>query len=605
MTIGFRTRAPLAMRRRCRGGGLMRRDTLSAIAIMVLLSARLVGAQACPGDCDGDGDVSINELIIGVNIALGAQPVTACAAMDSNADGTVTVNELIRAVSMALNGCPAPTVTPTPAATATKTATSTALPATETPAATPRARLCDLPGSIQMTDNGVVVVPGGLGSAPDFRFMQLPVGFCAHYFANVGNTRQLRFAPGGELFVASPTTPTTGGGHGGRAAIVGSRRRRPRRLRRRTPSRSSAALAGFVDAGADVHQRLPLLPERHQDHARAVCAGRSRTVRSERAGGRHHVLLFDRCIGRRRSTPPTTAPSTSPTAATRARRAIRRGRSTAAFASSTARPTARRSPRGSATRSRCAAARPQPLLRRRARARTTPPPTAGARNWCAIRQGDDWGFPCCATKDVPYVDILPVPDCSGVAADNDSFIIGDTPFDVDFETGKWPAPWNHRAYLPLHGVAGAWEGARVVAIAMDPVNRRAGRRLHAAGRPSGVGSRFRRRLGRRHARRTAGRPTSRSRPTAGCSSATTTPATSSGSRHSIWSLRRRLEPVRRRRVTPSAGCQQKLPPEGAAFVKLDARDSLSCTSLHSVLGDAQNPALARGLLIPGARGANR
>ena len=77
---------------------------------------------------------------------------------------------------------------------------------------------CQLPGSLQFTRDGKVEVPGANTAA--LEFLSLPNGFCAHYFANVGNTRQLRFAPGGELFVASPTTPTTGGGQGGRAAIV-------------------------------------------------------------------------------------------------------------------------------------------------------------------------------------------------------------------------------------------------------------------------------------------------------------------------------------------------------------------------------------------------
>src|SRR5262245_13440334 len=78
---------------------------------------------------------------------------------------------------------------------------------------------CKLPGSVQFTQNGTVVVPGG-NSPVDLSFLHLPAGFCAHYFATVGNTRQLRFAPGGELFVASPTGLTTGGGPGGQNAIV-------------------------------------------------------------------------------------------------------------------------------------------------------------------------------------------------------------------------------------------------------------------------------------------------------------------------------------------------------------------------------------------------
>src|SRR5207237_5739539 len=79
---------------------------------------------------------------------------------------------------------------------------------------------CSLPGSIQYTDQGRVVVDRLTDGAPDLSFVKLPPGFCVHYYATVGNARQLRFAPGGELFVASPTTGTTGGGPDGRAAIL-------------------------------------------------------------------------------------------------------------------------------------------------------------------------------------------------------------------------------------------------------------------------------------------------------------------------------------------------------------------------------------------------
>jgi hypothetical protein len=57
-----------------------------------------------PGDCDGDGDVTINELILGVNISLGVLPVTACPAFDTDASGGVSIDELIAAVNAALNG---------------------------------------------------------------------------------------------------------------------------------------------------------------------------------------------------------------------------------------------------------------------------------------------------------------------------------------------------------------------------------------------------------------------------------------------------------------------------------------------------------------------
>lgn len=59
----------------------------------------------CAGDCNGDGAVTINELVTGVSIALGIAPVDACAVLDRDGDGSVAVAELIQAVNRALNGC--------------------------------------------------------------------------------------------------------------------------------------------------------------------------------------------------------------------------------------------------------------------------------------------------------------------------------------------------------------------------------------------------------------------------------------------------------------------------------------------------------------------
>lgn len=70
----------------------------------VLLNA--AAAVACVGDCDGDGSVSIAELIRGVNIALGQQPVGNCPEFDRNDDGKVSISELVAAVNNALSGCP-------------------------------------------------------------------------------------------------------------------------------------------------------------------------------------------------------------------------------------------------------------------------------------------------------------------------------------------------------------------------------------------------------------------------------------------------------------------------------------------------------------------
>ena len=60
---------------------------------------------ACVGDCDGSGEVTINELITMVNIALGSAPVSNCPAGDPSGNGEITIEELIVAVNNALDGC--------------------------------------------------------------------------------------------------------------------------------------------------------------------------------------------------------------------------------------------------------------------------------------------------------------------------------------------------------------------------------------------------------------------------------------------------------------------------------------------------------------------
>ena len=61
--------------------------------------------SGCTGDCNGDGDVTVDEIVTGVNIALGSLPVSNCLAMDESGDGEVTVDEILRAINAALNGC--------------------------------------------------------------------------------------------------------------------------------------------------------------------------------------------------------------------------------------------------------------------------------------------------------------------------------------------------------------------------------------------------------------------------------------------------------------------------------------------------------------------
>lgn len=61
---------------------------------------------ACAGDCDGDGVVTMNEIIILMNIVLGALPPSACSAGDGNHDGVIDINDIIIAQNNAVKGCP-------------------------------------------------------------------------------------------------------------------------------------------------------------------------------------------------------------------------------------------------------------------------------------------------------------------------------------------------------------------------------------------------------------------------------------------------------------------------------------------------------------------
>ena len=60
---------------------------------------------ACVGDCDGGGSVSINELVLGVNISLGSAQISRCTGFDRNSSGAVEVSELVAAVNASLKGC--------------------------------------------------------------------------------------------------------------------------------------------------------------------------------------------------------------------------------------------------------------------------------------------------------------------------------------------------------------------------------------------------------------------------------------------------------------------------------------------------------------------
>ena len=61
------------------------------------------------GDCDLSGDVTVDEVITSVSIALGDSPPSACPEADGDGNLAVSVDEVITGVNAALSGVPAPT----------------------------------------------------------------------------------------------------------------------------------------------------------------------------------------------------------------------------------------------------------------------------------------------------------------------------------------------------------------------------------------------------------------------------------------------------------------------------------------------------------------
>lgn len=88
---------------------------------------------ACTGDCNENGNVTVEELIKGVNIALGSATIDRCPLFDKNGNGAITVDELVTGVNNALGGC----VAPPPTATLRSSPTASVAAPTRTRTATP------------------------------------------------------------------------------------------------------------------------------------------------------------------------------------------------------------------------------------------------------------------------------------------------------------------------------------------------------------------------------------------------------------------------------------------------------------------------------------
>lgn len=345
----------------------------------------------------------------------------------------------------------------------------------------PQGTFCSLPGSIVSTASGVMVIPGGDTSAPDLTWLNVPVGFCAHFFAQVSETRQLRFAPDGDLFAASPSTPCAGGASGGLGAIVVlpdddhdgvADSVTPYLSSSTTPAFAIASTQGLAFGNGNFYFQdgttIRQVPFKAGDRKASGAVTAVTTISAPQAGD-HWPKVLD--ISQDGSLYITNGSD--------------QGQACLSSASSSYVPFfgAVFKLGAGGTNSEVAKGFRNPIALRcepdhdvclvAELALDGSGGSGGREKVVPLRQGDDWGFPCCATQGTPYQgntyqDTGQTPDCSGVAAESVSFDIGHTPFGIDFETGRWPAPWTGRVFVTLHGDVGSWQGARVVGVSKDP-----------------------------------------------------------------------------------------------------------------------------------------
>lgn len=350
---------------------------------------------------------------------------------------------------------------------------------------------CGLPGSVIWETRGPTRVPGGPAHEPDISWMKLPVGFCAHVYATVPHVRQVKVAPSGELFAASPSELTAGGGDGGLGAIVV--------LPDDNHDGSSDGQSRFVDQIAET-QGMAFSPDGflyYQDAAlvmrvpyhpgdRAPSSAATRVIDMAAVVPAQPSLHWPKALdvaddgslyvmnggeqGDQCQSPlpvrGAIAHVNSPAGASPVGTVIARG-----FRN----PIAVRCNPG---KGRCFALE---------LAKDGSGDEGGREKLVPVRDGanDDWGYPCCATKGLPYPDVSgPTPDCSGVTDETVGFLIGNTPFGLEFAPSTWPAPFQNAAIVALHGRVGSYAGARVIAIPTDPAT---GEPIRTSNLPGGGG----------------------------------------------------------------------------------------------------------------------
>ncbi len=96
----------------------------------------------------------------------------------------------------------------------------------------------------------------------------------------------------------------------------------------------------------------------------------------------------------------------------------------------------------------------------------------GVEKLIQLRQGDDYGFPCCIDHNRAWPGTPAGYDCGRVALSVQTYPLHDTPFGFDWAPASWPAPYGDALFVGLHGVVGSWVNTGVQWAPADPATHR-------------------------------------------------------------------------------------------------------------------------------------
>jgi glucose/arabinose dehydrogenase len=329
---------------------------------------------------------------------------------------------------------------------------------------------CELPGAWVHDDAGFHANPGS-PSTPDYSWLTIPLGFCVHPYGNVQSVRQIRFAPGGELFAASPSTSVASG-------VL--------------PPRQGAIWVIPDDNGDGTgDENLSFAPATSVQglmfangyfyFQNSTSILREPYVTNQRLDNGQSEVVVDINVYSSSTHWPKTLDIADD--------------GTIYVGNGGDQGEVCEQPMpfhggileidGSANGKQVAMGLRNPIAVRCHHdgndhcfavelAKDGTAGVGGREKLIPIEDGDNWGFPCCASTNLPYPDVTVscstgqcAPDCSATTTDTNSFYIGNTPFGLDFEDTQFPAPWDHQVLIALHGAVGSWAGARVVAVDID------------------------------------------------------------------------------------------------------------------------------------------